>query len=493
MNVIVIGSSLAGLACSIRLALEGHKVTICEATAEAGGSFRFVHKDGFHFCRDAPLLHAPEELCALFSLAGKRLDDYLRYTEISVRCRYFYPDKTTLSLPASRKAFEQEISQRFELEDSPMTTYLTQRSRLFERVRSPFLERSLHRWSTYFSKKTWALLPYIFQMPLLASFHRTNKLQLEHPKLVQLIDDFSHVMGSSPYRMPGVLPVLPHLEYTAGSFVVKGGKRALLGALLKLSAELGVEHHFETPVRRILLKDRQAAGVSIPHGDLSADAVVSGVDAATVYHHMLPRIDRSSSILKQERSYATLHFFWGIEGTFEEMALQNVFFGPHYVDEFKELFEAKQMPKEPTFRVHITAKNQHSDAPSQQENWVVSVPAPTHTGQDWSSVVESVRSYVLDRLRRVLGRSVESLIRCEHVHTPADAEQYGYAYQGSCCGTSHHGILAAFARHPNFSKSISRLYFCGSSVHPGAGLPRNLMSAKIVSDLMSADFKKKRL
>jgi phytoene dehydrogenase-like protein len=61
---------------------------------------------------------------------------------------------------------------------------------------------------------------------------------------------------------------------------------------------------------------------------------------------------------------------------------------------------------------------------------------------------------------------------------------------GSIYGTSSNSKLAAFFRHPNFTKKIKGLYFCGGSVHPGGGIPLCLKSAKIVSDLISTDQKK---
>jgi phytoene dehydrogenase-like protein len=44
--------------------------------------------------------------------------------------------------------------------------------------------------------------------------------------------------------------------------------------------------------------------------------------------------------------------------------------------------------------------------------------------------------------------------------------------------------MAAFLRHPNFSRQIEGLYFCGGSVHPGGGIPLCLLSAKIVAELV---------
>lgn len=51
---------------------------------------------------------------------------------------------------------------------------------------------------------------------------------------------------------------------------------------------------------------------------------------------------------------------------------------------------------------------------------------------------------------------------------------------GAIFGNSSNSKFSAFLRHPNFSRKIKGLYFAGGSVHPGAGIPMCLNSAKIV-------------
>jgi phytoene dehydrogenase-like protein len=46
--------------------------------------------------------------------------------------------------------------------------------------------------------------------------------------------------------------------------------------------------------------------------------------------------------------------------------------------------------------------------------------------------------------------------------------------------------MAALMRHPNFSRRIQGLYFCGGSVHPGGGIPLSLLSGKIAAELVQA-------
>jgi phytoene dehydrogenase-like protein len=50
--------------------------------------------------------------------------------------------------------------------------------------------------------------------------------------------------------------------------------------------------------------------------------------------------------------------------------------------------------------------------------------------------------------------------------------------------------MAAFMRHPNFSKAYKRLYFVGGTVHPGGGIPLCLKGAAITAKLIASDKKK---
>ena len=72
----------------------------------------------------------------------------------------------------------------------------------------------------------------------------------------------------------------------------------------------------------------------------------------------------------------------------------------------------------------------------------------------------------------------------EKILTPVDIESETLSKFGSLYGSSSNSLKSAFVRHPNFSKNINNLYFCGGSVHPGGGIPLCLNSAKIVSDLI---------
>ena len=131
-----------------------------------------------------------------------------------------------------------------------------------------------------------------------------------------------------------------------------------------------------------------------------------------------------------------------------------------------------------------------AQSPPGKENWFVMVNAPADVGQDWAEIKQVLRKNLVGKLSRMLGEDVEALIETEHILDPVMIQEQTSSYMGSIYGTSSNSKLAAFFRHPNFTDTIKGLYFCGGSVHPGGGIPLCLKSAKIVSELVTADHEK---
>ena len=146
-------------------------------------------------------------------------------------------------------------------------------------------------------------------------------------------------------------------------------------------------------------------------------------------------------------------------------------------------FKTKTLFDDPTVYVNITSKDVPADAPVGKENWFVMVNAPHDTGQDWKELAQELRQWVMKKLNRILDTDIAPLVEEEWVMTPNIIESRTQSYLGALYGASSNNKMAAFLRHPNFSREISNLYFCGGSVHPGGGIPLCLLSAKIVADL----------
>jgi phytoene desaturase len=287
-----------------------------------------------------------------------------------------------------------------------------------------------------------------------------------------------------------MLSLIPHLELNQGTYYPQGGMISISNALYKLALKKGVHFYFSKPVERIILNDNKAAGVVVEGKNVFANIVVSNMDVYFTYQRLLLDHSKATEVLKQERSSSALIFYWGINHSFPELELHNIFFTKDYKSEFESLFKTKKVYADPTIYVNITSKIEPGlQAPIGKENWFVMVNAPANRGQDWLQFRAQYRAAIIEKLNKILGIDLESMIQVEEVLDPVIIESKTDSYMGSLYGTSSNSKMAAFLRHPNFSKKIKNLYFVGGSVHPGGGIPLCLKSAAIMSKMVAKDFK----
>jgi phytoene dehydrogenase-like protein len=221
-----------------------------------------------------------------------------------------------------------------------------------------------------------------------------------------------------------------------------------------------------------------------------AAIVVSNMDVYFTYNNLLMDSNKAAKVKKQERSSSAFIFYWGMSKTFPSLDLHNIFFSTDYKAEFDAIFTTGIPFNDPTVYVNITNKLEPGKhAPLGKENWFVMVNVPANTGQDWTVLEQFYKEAIIKKLNKVLGDNIESYIEVSDVLTPVTIELKTASYMGSLYGTSSNSKMAAFMRHPNYSKTTSGLYFVGGSVHPGGGIPLCLSSAAIVSNLIQDKYK----
>jgi len=481
-RAIVIGAGIAGIATALRLKHKGYDVIVFEANAYAGGKLHAVNQNGFRFDLGPSLFTMPHLVDDLFHLHGINPRDHFNYSQKEVVCHYFWSDGTTFAVPADPQKFVQHASARFKVSSNIVRQYLDRNKKKYDLTADIFLNKSLHRWSTYFSWNTFKSLLQSAKLDIDKTLNEVNEQYFEHPKLVQLFNRYATYNGSSPYVTPGIMSMIPHLEMHFGTFHPHGGMHEISQSLFRLAEKVGVKFHFNEAVTSIDYQHNRVTGITTPSGSYAADVVVSNMDVFSTYKHLLKSAKQPSKILKQERSSSALIFYWGINQLFPQLDLHNILFSDHYQDEFKEIFENKSLHDDPTIYIHITSKEDASDAPEGCENWFVMINAPGNVGQDWPALIAKARANVIQKINQVLGTDIEKLILTESVLDPVLIERNTKSHQGSLYGTSSNSKYAAFLRHPNFSSQFNNLYFCGGSVHPGGGIPLCLLSAKIATD-----------
>ncbi|MBK6565523.1 MAG: phytoene desaturase [Saprospiraceae bacterium] len=481
---IVIGAGIAGIAAAIRVRLLGYEVDVYEKNNFAGGKLTSFSKDGFHFDAGPSLFTEPENVLELFDLAGEKPNDYFTFSEVPVSCHYFYSDGTNLKAYTDLSLFADEIETKLGENRKHLLSYAKDAAESYENIGHLFLDYSLHDLSLFPFKKVGKALQKTKWSYLFSTLHDYNKNRFSNPKTVQLFDRFATYNGSNPFKAPGMLSMIPHLELGKGTFYPHNGMISITRALTLLAKKTGVQFYFESLVQKIKVEANKAEGIMVNNTFKKADIVISNMDVYYVYDKLLGHQSKAKEILKQERSSSAFIFYWGIKKIFKELGLHNIFFSDDYRKEFSSIFNDKKICEDPTVYINITSKMDPSHASEGMENWFVMVNTFHHTNEDWAVLKKTIKTKVLHKLSSILKTDIASLIVSEETLDPLVIQERTLSHTGSLYGTSSNSAMAAFLRHPNFSKEIKNLYFTGGSVHPGGGIPLCLRSAKIVGSLI---------
>lgn len=489
-KAIVIGSGVGGLAIAIRLAVKGYEVNLFEKNSYPGGKLSAFEKDGFHFDAGPSLFTQPENIEELFALANEPIEKYFTYAAVGIACKYFYENGRQVNAYTDPQQFASEMQIQLGENPTTITRYLEQSKQLYEKVGTLFIENSLHRRKTWLNRNIGKALSATRPAYLFKTLNDYNQQNFVSPEATQLFNRFATYSGSDPFKAPAMLSLIPHLEQNQGTYYPHGGMISITNALYQLAKDKGVQFHFDSPVQRIIHHEGKVKGVVVDGKNMLANIVVSNADSYFTYQNLLNNKRQANKVIRQQRSSSAVIFYWGINKSFDQLGLHNIFFSKDYRQEFNNIFNKKKPGDDPTIYINITSKMEPAQAPAGKENWFVMANAPANTGQDWETIKASLKTNVISKLNRMLDDDVERLIEVEHTLDPVMIEEQTGSYSGALYGSSSNSKLAAFLRHPNFSRDIKGLYFCGGSVHPGGGIPLCLKSAGIVSELITADTKR---
>ena len=477
-KTIIIGAGIGGIASAIRMKNKGHNVIVFEASDKAGGKLNEFKENGFRFDMGPSLFTMPHYIEELFKQSNKNISNYFEYQKHEKSCNYFFNDGIILSLYSDVEKSMQEVKEILNIDPKPFKERVENSKYIYEKTNNIFLHKSLHKLSTYLSKGILSSIRSIPKLSIFSTLHESNQSKLNHPKLVQIFDRYATYNGSNPYKAPGILNIIPHLENGYGTFFPKKGMYSIVTSLVKLAVDLGVEFKYNSPVDQIKFKKRKATGIMSKGVFFEANFIISNSDIKKTYDHL---IKRKIFNVKSPSSSAII-FYWGIAKKFKQLDLHNIFFAEDYKSEFENIFNNEGVAySDPTIYINISSKCNSKDAPNDSENWFVMINTSWNKGQDWNEYREESKKYILKKLSVILKEDISKLIVTEQYLDPIKIELNTFSHAGSLYGSSSNSKTSAFLRHSNFSK-YKNLFHVGGSVHPGGGIPLCLLSAKIVSE-----------
>lgn len=478
-TVHIVGSGLGGLSAACLLASRGYEVTVFEKNVRAGGKINEWRSDGYRFDTGPSLLTMPFILESLFEQCGEKMDQYLQVEAVDPICRYFFSDRQQFDCFQHDRANIRQIREFAPEDEQAYQDFLNYSEKLYERTKDAFLYNPLYHWRDFFQVNPFDFLK-IDAFKTVANRVNTNFSSLY---LRQFFKRFTTYNGSSPYRAPATLNVIPHVELSMGGYYIKGGMYRLVDALMLLARKKGAQFNFEQEIQAVITDNGKATGIRNKEGEtFESDLIICNSDAAETYLNLLPKSalpDRKRNKIKSlEPSCSGFVLMLGVHKTYPKLAHHTIFFSDNYEREFRQIFQDKVMPDDPTIYVANTSITDSEHAPKGGSNLFILINAPYLSDQwDWKHKSEKYSKNVLSKLEKKGLKGLRDSIQVKKIITPRDFYRQYRSNKGSIYGTSSNSKLAAFARPRNKSSEIENLYLVGGSTHPGGGIPLVTLSA----------------
>ncbi|MCI9888860.1 phytoene desaturase [Micrococcales bacterium 31B] len=540
MRTLIIGAGIAGLATAALLAREGQDVTVLEQRTVIGGRAGSTSEGGFRFDTGPSWYLMPRAYENFYGLLGHEVENRLDLVDLDPGYAVFSEPlsaETTaqrVDVPAGEPAVRRLFESLEPGAGAALKTYLESARRAHDLAEQYFL------YNTYAHPTNLAKRDLLRAVPALTgqlatTLSRHVETRFKHPILRQILGYPAVFLGTRPTAAPALYHLMSALDLDEPVRYPRGGFYSIVSDLHDLALEAGARIETGARVRAIGTRAWPAKGrpcshplrrlrnrpalpglpsryrASVTHLDyidatgaertLPADTIVSAADLHHTETALLPPDLQTYPESWWDRCQSgpgALLLLLGVRGELPQLPHHSLFFTRDWDANFSAIFDSpRRVPEPPSIYVCKPSATDADVAPPGCENLFVLVPLPAqtelghgdaYTGTPASARLETLGDAVIQQIAHWSGiPDLASRIVVRRSIGPADfADQYN-SWQGGMLGPSHTLRQSAFLRAGNASQRVQGLYYAGSSVAPGVGVPMCLISAELVLKHMQRD------
>ncbi len=487
-KVAVIGSGFGGIAAAIRLQAAGQQVVLYEARDKPGGRAYVYEQDGFTFDAGPTVITAPHCLEELFEVAGERLAEHVELLPVSPFYRLLWPDGERFDYGGSGDQMLAQIAARSSADARGYERFLDYSRRVFARGYEQLAATPFLRFSDMLR-----VAPDLAWLRADRSVYATVARFVRDERLRQALSFHSLLVGGNPFDTSAIYTLIHHLERKWGVFFPRGGTGALVRALVQLFQRQGGVLRLSTPVQRVEVVEEGGRSVHRVHlaGEVETfERVVSNADLYHTYEQLYRGHPAAAQMARRlerlEWSMSLFVLYFGVSGSYPDVAHHTVLFGPRYRELLREIFAGRRLPDDFSLYLHAPCVTDPGMAPAGHAAFYVLSPVP-HLGKaaiDWSSEGPRYAERILAELERRVLPGLRGRLVTQRFITPQSFAQELAAYHGSAFSLAPRLTQSAWFRPHNRDPRIPGLFIVGAGTHPGAGLPGVINSAKATVGLM---------
>jgi phytoene desaturase len=485
-KTVVIGAGFGGLALAIRLQAAGIPTLLLEQRDKPGGRAYVYEDQGFTFDAGPTVITDPTAIEELFTLAGKRMADYVDLLPVTPFYRLCWETGQVFDYDNDQARLEEQI-RRFNPRDvEGYRRFLAYSQAVFKEGylklgTVPFLSfRDMVRAG-----------PQLARLQAWRSVYGMVSSFIEDERLREAFSFHSLLVGGNPFATSSIYTLIHALEREWGVWFARGGTGALVQGLVRLFEDLGGTLELNAEVTRLEARGNEIGAVQLADGRrIEVAAVASNADVVHTYEKLLGHhpvgASRAASLKRKRMSNSLFVLYFGLNHHHSQLAHHTVCFGPRYKALIDDIFNRDALSEDFSLYLHAPCVTDPSLAPPGCGSYYVLAPVP-HLGTadlDWNVEGPRLRDRIFAYLEQHYMPGLRDQLVTQRMFTPFDFRDQLGAHHGSAFSVEPILRQSAWFRPHNRDSRIPNLYLVGAGTHPGAGIPGVIGSAKATAGLM---------
>ena len=480
-KVLVIGSGFSSLSTACYLAHQGYKVSVFEKNNQLGGRARQYKHKGFKFDMGPTWYWMPDVFDRFFNDFHRKTSDFYELTRLAPSYRVYFDQQDWINIDDSidkiLKTFESiEYGSSIELKK-----FLKKAQNNYEiAIENLVYKPGLSPFELVTKETIFELKQFYY------SIHDYVIKHFKSSRLHQILEFPALFLGAKPSDTPLFYSFMNHADFALGTWFPKGGMASVVGGIVNLAKELGVQFYSDAPVQNMEVNEsNQVIGLKINGNLVHGDIVISGAD----YKHsesLLPsrlRAYDDKYWSKRTMAPSSLLFYVGFSKKIKEVLHHTLFFDQSFEEHAIEIYDRPSWPKNPLFYASFPSITDNSLAPESCEAAIFLIPLAPDL-KDTNQEREKYFEMIMQRLEYLTNQELKSAVMFKRSYCVNDFKEDYNSYRGNAYGMANTLTQTAFLRPSIKSKKVKNLYFTGQLTVPGPGVPPAIISGKLVSDLV---------
>ncbi len=492
-RVNVVGAGTAGLAAAVRLQTEGYDVHLYEKNSKIGGKMYQIEEEGYRFDVGPTIVMTPEIYNEVFEYAGRDPEDYIPMKKLNPMMGVTYRDGKEFNLSNDLVELMEVLENESEEDAAGFMRYM---SNIYDRylvAKNKILNKSYRKLSDFINPQG---LIDIYNLKTFDNAYNEMGKYIKNDYLKKMFAFQTLYIGISPHSGPSLYNMIPMLEMFYGIWHIKGGMYAMAQGMGRLFEELGGTIHLNSEVDEILIENKEAIGIRVGDQEILADYTMVNADFPYAVKHLIADEEQrgkytDEKIDTMDYSCSCFILYLGVDKAYPTEAAHTFHITEDFDRNISDIFDTGVPPEDPSIYVFNLSEVDSSLSPEDREALYVLVPVPELSlYNEWTEEnIQWYRELILDKLADIEPfQDLRDHIRFERISTPHTFKEKFHAYNGATFGLQPTLFQSAYFRPHNKFDYADNLYFCGSSIHPGAGVPTVLQSAKLsVEELLKDD------